>query len=96
MSTEVIELGEDGEMWMVTGTTSDAEAIQAVEAWLRETLAGDSALEEIVSLLDEAVCTTSDNWWWSEYPNDDVMLLMSADDGEAATAPLFSGVLVKI
>lgn len=95
----VQELGEDGDLWLVTGTTDAHSADEAVRQWV-EAHTGETieALCDADDLVEFSI-TRRDDWAWKPGPN-------SADPMEDATLlsgltaflhnfPTFSGFLVQ-
>lgn len=107
MSTEIItvqELGEDTDLWFVTGTTDAHSADEAVRAWVEST-AGET-IEAFMDAEDlvEFSFTFRKDWYWlpggdPENPLDEAALVYPKDglllpDATPFMGP-FSGFLVK-
>lgn len=101
----VIELGEDTNMWFVEGTADIEEAKEAILKWFKEVNQPFDNhdvfwIDMMHSFPEDAEGVAGDDWFWSpinpEYPEDEAVLKSLYSDKEQYNGEqLFSGVYVS-
>lgn len=107
MSTEQItvqEMGEDSDMWMITGTTDAHSAEEAVRQWCEETMEQTIEAFRDADDLVEFTITFRQDWYWlpggdPKNPLDEAALVYPKDGQmrphETPVIGPFSGFLVQ-
>lgn len=93
-NTKVMPLGEDGDLWLVTGTTDAHSAWQAAHDYDIAESTGYEVLEGMDP--DLATITYRTDWAWvpvdPNYPDDEEYLKRGDEGGDR---PRFAGFLVR-
>ena len=96
----VQELGEDSDLWIVTGTTDAHSADEAVRQWFENTI-GETieAFQDAEDLVEFSIRFRTD-WAWlpgnnPEDPMDEAALVYPHDGVSVENLPTFDGFLVQ-